>query len=120
MSNESNRLRRAGALQLSLLASLGLLPFACGGSVIDAGEPASGGASGRAAQLGSGGSAPARDAPVSAGGVASHGGVLGHAGSFPDVGGSETFGGSAPAIGIPECGAETVDPTTLLTACANG
>src|SRR6185369_365954 len=88
---------RSGALRTTLLLSLGLSPFACGGSVIISNDD-----EGSSARSGDGGA-------TSADGGAAHGG--------PSEGGAYATGG-APPMG--SCENPTFSPTTKLVSCTNG
>jgi hypothetical protein len=108
----TNLTRRAHTLQLSLLASLGLVPLACGGSAVTiAGDAGSG------ASSGFGGS------PVTYGGdgpVVSRGG--GELGGSPNYGGTTGFpGGFGGGVSLNRaCEKPTLDPVTQLVKCQNG
>ena len=97
---------RAGALRWSLLVSLGLIPLACGGTVIkDDGAPGHGGAGEGVSPGGipeGGAGAPQ--------GAASNGGA--------SLGGTAAQGGDA--LYYPGCDAPVVDPLTHTVRCSNG
>jgi hypothetical protein len=104
---------RATALRVSLLASLGILHIACGGTFQGADDNGGG-------ESGSGGSS-SNGGATTKGGTTSKGGATSKAGS--GQGGSTTTagagtGGAAP-IG-PECTEPMVDPLTGLVTCKEG
>ena len=106
----TNLSRRAHTLQLSLLASLGLVPVACGGSAVTSGpgDQALGGTGGGGGAVAYGGDLPA------------------YGGTSPYGGDGVTYGGSSPAHGgsggrgIVACESPVLDPTTHLITCGNG
>jgi hypothetical protein len=96
--------RRVTAFKLSLLASLGLLPLACGGSSTSSpDEDTAGTATGGTATGG-----------TTAGGTTAGGGMA-HAGTA----GSKLDGGGGPAVAT-TCTAPKTDPVTGLVSCAEG
>jgi hypothetical protein len=106
---------RKHTLQLSLLATLGLVPIACGGSTVTVAPT---GETGGSAGLGG---------DVSSGGVGTPvAGTVSYGGNAVSYGGTNTIGGSAPTTGgagqrpIPACNAPMVDPMTHLVTCSNG
>ena len=105
---------RATALRFSLLASLGLLPVACGGAFqgADDGEGGDSGSGGSSSKAGS----------TSKGGTSSKGGSTSKAGSTSSGGttssaGSGTGGVSHPG---PDCTAPVFDPNTGFVTCMEG
>ena len=120
-----NLFTRKGALRLSLLVSLGLLPGACGGSSSDpsqpggtaggAGAPSQPGAAGSNAGVSGsnagvgGSSAGAGNAGSSNAGAPAQGGAAGH-----------TSAGAPGQGGSPGCASPHVDPMTGLTVCSSG
>lgn len=100
---------RATALHFSLLASLGLLPVACGGTYRDRNESEGGGGTDSGGKATSGGST-AKGGSTSKGGSPNVGGSFGTAGT--NVGG----GGRVD----PMCSSPVLDPVTGLVTCGEG
>jgi hypothetical protein len=113
-----DRSARATGLRFSILAALGLVPLACGGTFQgsngdDGGTSASGGRGGSSSTGGKGG-------------TSSHAGTSSKAGSTSSGGtgtaGEPTSGGSGVGGGLtkPSCTMPTTDPASGLVTCGEG
>lgn len=103
-----NRMGRATALRFSLLASLGLLPMACGGAFQGTDD-------GEGGDSGSGGGSQA--GTTSKGGSSSEAGSTSKGGSGNTAGTS--VGGTGPRPG-PDCTMPVYDPNTGFVTCQEG
>jgi hypothetical protein len=101
------------SLRLSLLASLGLLPLACGGAS-QHGNP-----NGNEGGTESGGTSPT--AGTTSGGSVGHGGASGGGGGAQGgTGGSVGHGGAGGDESVPACTSPKTDPVTGIVTCQEG
>jgi hypothetical protein len=102
------------SLRLSLLASLGLLPLACGGTTFRGNEDEGGsGSGGTTTTAGTGGTATT--AGTGSGGTTTTAGT-GSGGTVTSAG----AGGSDPVPYVPTCTAPVTDPATGIVTCKEG